>query len=144
MKSIIKLEGDIIGLDLGEQRTGVARINTFARIAEPLEIIATNEDDFMDSLVCVIDAHSAQALVVGLPRGLDGQETKQTYWAKELTRKIQGHVSVPVFSIDEAGTTKQARESNKNKEYVDSIAAGILLEDFLAEVLRGNIENVSI
>ena len=35
MKSKIKLVSDILGLDLGLKRTGVARINLIAKIAEP-------------------------------------------------------------------------------------------------------------
>lgn len=144
MKSKIKLTGDILGLDLGEQRTGVARMNVVARIPEPLAILSTVNENFIESISELVARYNADALVVGLPRGLDGQETKQTLWAREMTNKIQDLITVPVFSIDEAGTTKQARELNKNEKYVDSIVAGILLEDFLAEVARGNIENVTI
>lgn len=140
----IKLSGDIIGLDLGMSRTGVARLNTIARIAEPLDVIEMTEDTFVEDVVKIIDKYGAYCVVVGLPRGLNGQDTEQTKWARNKTRQLKEKLKVPTYSIDEAGTTKQAEQIIKPGQNVDSVAAGILLEDFVNEVLEGRIQNVSI
>lgn len=144
MKSKIKISSDVIGLDLGAQRTGVARINAIARIADPLSPLATTDDNFLEQIQDICVKYQACALVTGLPRGLDGQETQQTIWARELSSKIEHAIDVPVFSIDEAGTSKQAAEIRQPGQSLDSVAAGILLEDFIAEVSRGKIDNVTL
>jgi len=144
MKSKIKLQGDIIGLDLGLKRTGVARINLIAKIAEPLQPIIMDKQDLIESVRTLIAQHDACAVVVGLPRGLDGQVTEQTEWALEVTKGLESAIEEPVFSIDEALTTKVAEDRVNLGESIDSVAAGILLEDFLGEVLAGRIENVTL
>lgn len=144
MKSKIKLESDILGLDLGLKRTGVARINLIAKIAEPLQPILMDSMNLVSEVQQLIAKHNACAVVVGLPRGLDGQETEQTSWAMRITSELEDALEEPVFSIDEALTTKVAEDRANAGESVDSVAAGILLEDFVGEVLAGRIENVSI
>ena len=144
MKSKIKLDSDILGLDLGLKRTGVARINLIAKIAEPLSAIQMDNTDLVSKVQELITEHNACAVVVGLPRGLDGQETEQTAWAIKITSELENALKEPVFSIDEALTTKFAEDRANLGESIDSVAAGILLEDFVGEVLAGRIENVSI
>lgn len=141
MKSKIKLEGDIIGLDLGMARTGAARMNTYAQISEPLDPIDMR-GDLIRSVEGMCTQLSACALVIGIPRGLDGQDTQQTVWAKEQVAAITAAVGLPVFEIDEAGTTKEAEKIARKNDSVDSVAACILLEDFRNEVISGRIENV--
>lgn len=139
----IKLSSDVLGLDLGLKRTGVARINLIAKIAEPLTPIMMDGQDLVESVRELIAKYNACAVVVGLPRGLDGQETEQTAWAVEVTKRLIDSLEEPVFSIDEALTTKAAEDRANPGESVDSVAAGILLEDFLSEVSAGRIENVT-
>jgi putative Holliday junction resolvase len=143
MKSKIKLSSDILGLDLGLKRTGVARINLIAKIAEPLQPILMDGTDLVSEVQGLIAKHNACGVVVGLPRGLEGQETEQTAWALKITSELEKALEEPVFSIDEALTTKFAEDRAKTGESVDSVAAGILLEDFVGEVLAGRIENVT-
>ena len=133
-----------MGLDLGMSRTGVARIHTVARIAEALPDINMAKDDLIEAVNVLVHELQASAVVAGLPRGLDGQETDQTRWAKQQITKLEEGLGVPLFVIDEAGTTKQALARASAGESVDGVAAGILLEDFLREVERGRIANVSI
>ncbi len=142
MSSKTKLEGDIIGVDLGMSRTGVARLHTTAQIAEPLAVIDMKEGLLVDQIQAVIDEHQACALIAGVPRGLDGQHTEQTIWAEKIIEELRNAVTVPVYSIDEAGTTKQAEERAHENQSIDSVAAGILVEDFISEVASGRIKNV--
>ncbi len=141
--SKIKLQGDIIGLDIGAARTGVARINSVARIAEPLTVIDMKSDGFVEKVNSVISENDACAVVVGVPRGLDGQVTEQTRWTVDLLKTLENGLKVPVYSIDEAGTTKKAELISHPGQSIDSVAAGIILEDFTVEVLAGRIDNVS-
>ncbi len=140
----IILNGDIIGLDLGMRRTGVARINTIAKIAEPLTDIDMHVQDLSREVSKLAIELNACAVVVGIPRGLDGQETGQTLWAENERLKLENSIELPIFSIDEAGTTKLAEERVKKDQSVDSVAACIILEDFIEELSRGKIDETTI
>jgi len=137
-----KLTGDIIGLDLGKARTGVARLNTIARIAEPMNEIAMS-DKFLVDVQKVVSESKASGLVVGIPRSLDGKSTDQTIWAENVYESLKNSLEIPVFNTDEAMTTKKAEERAHPGQSIDSVAAGIILEDFANEVLEGRVENVS-
>lgn len=139
---MIKLQGDLLGLDLGQRRTGVARLSTVARLAEPLPVI-TMDEHFITNVANIATEYGAVAVVAGLPRGLDGQETEQTAWARKLTEELKNGLELPIFLLDEAVTTKQAELRAQAGQDIDSVAAGIILEDFAAEVVRGRVDNVS-
>jgi len=138
------LSGDIISLDLGKSRTGVARISTFAGIAEPLSLIQMTTDDLYSRVEKLVKEHSAVAVCVGLPRGLDGQDTEQTLWSSAIFQQLQSELDVPMFQIDEAGTSKRAEEIRRPDQSIDSVAAGIIAEDFLREIQLGRVADVSV
>ncbi len=127
------LEGELIGLDIGEKNIGVARISTFARIAEPLETINANLDAFT-AILTAVKEHDAVAVVIGLPRGLDGQETAQTAKIRQFVSEFSKKTDKPLYLIDEAGTTKEAekRLTSNPSASIDSLAATIFLEDFVS------------
>lgn len=126
------LEGTILGLDVGSRRIGLARINAFAKLSEPLPEIDLERSEAFETIKQVISQHTASAVVVGLPRGLEGQETEQTAYCRKFAEDLAENINLPVFLIDEAGTTKEAELRAKNSsESVDSIAASIILEDFV-------------
>lgn len=144
LNNTIKLDGDIIGLDLGMSRTGVARLHTIAKIAQPLKEIDMKQGLFISEVQRVLEREGAVALVVGLPRSLEGKDTEQTLWVHNQVELLEQHVIVPVFTSDEAGTTIQAEKRVKDGESVDSVAAGIILETFIEHVEQGKVENVSV
>jgi putative transcription antitermination factor YqgF len=144
----MQLSGDIIGLDVGSARTGVARMSTFAKIAEPLQPIVHAKTALHDGLAGLIADLSPCAVVVGLPRGLDGQETDQTRIVTDIYETLcsdfEKKGTLPFFLIDEAGTTKQAELRATKNQSVDSVAAAIILETFIVQLEKGNIENAFI
>lgn len=142
---ILKLEGDILGLDLGTARTGVARMNTVARIAEPLNVLdmKVSDSELVLQVKQLVADYDACALVVGLPRNLSSENTAQTDWVEEKIALLIDGLVVRVFSLDEALTTHTATGRAMGGQAIDSVAAGIILEDFAAEVINGKIPNVT-
>jgi putative Holliday junction resolvase len=126
---------EFIGLDVGAKRIGVARINTLVGIAEPLRVLDSESDTLMEQIHSMIQQLSASGVVVGLPRGLDGQETQQTVYSREFARMLKSELSVPVYVIDEAGSSREADElvARGVSGAQDSIAAGIILETFIQQ-----------
>lgn len=128
----------IISLDVGAQRIGVAVANSIARIASPLVTIQ-HDANVMSQITQLLTTESATALVVGLPRGLDGQETGQTQAVRDFVVELQKHIDVPLFFQDEALTSRKAEDElqSRGKPYekgdIDALAATYILEDYLQE-----------
>ena len=126
-----QLEGELIGLDIGTKRIGVARVNTMAKIAEPLETIeVANETNGMDQVVQMLSSLEIEGVVIGLPRGLNGQDTSQTEYCRDFAAELHQKIGIPVFMIDEAATSVES-ESIADKGSIDSRSAVIFLEDFV-------------
>lgn len=120
----------VLGLDVGSKRIGVARGTTLARLATPLAVISVDGQE-LTQIKRFIERENAQALVVGLPRGLDGQETAQTASVRDFGQTLAA-LGLPLHWQDEAGTTKQAEaEARGSVRNVDARAAAILLQDYL-------------
>lgn len=125
---------EIIGIDYGEKYIGIARVNSEVALAEPLQTFSGEFTDLLAVLVDYIEEFSTTKIVVGLPRGLDGQATEQTEVCVNFARSLSADLSnIEVFLVDEAGTSQEAifRKNVGSKAGIDSIAAAILLEDFL-------------
>jgi RNase H-fold protein (predicted Holliday junction resolvase) len=69
---------EIIGLDVGERNTGIARGNSLAKLAEPLKSVKTA--DVLDELQKMAEKKRVNEVVIGLPRNLEGKDTRQTAW----------------------------------------------------------------
>lgn len=126
----------ILALDVGAQRIGVARANSIARIASPLTTLQHGEQIF-DDIAQLLRQEKADELVVGLPRGLEGQETDQTRYVRQFVTDLQQHITVPVHLQDEALTSVKAEkelEARKKpfaKGDIDALAATYILSDYL-------------
>ena len=128
----------ILALDVGERRIGVAAANMAARLAAPLTTLIKSESTFSD-IQALIDQHDAELLVVGLPRGLDGQHTSQTIVVEEFKSALEQYVSVSLHWQDEALTSKQAESEleARGKLYkkgdIDALSATYILDDFMRD-----------
>jgi len=128
-----------LALDVGERRIGVALADAGVRFAHPLTTLERTADIF-EQIKKLIDEHRAATIIVGLPRGLDGQTTEQTRRAEAFVDELQQHTDVPIRWQDEALTSVKAEAELKathkqayNKADVDALAATYILEDFIAE-----------
>ncbi|MBA3757491.1 Holliday junction resolvase RuvX [Candidatus Saccharibacteria bacterium] len=122
----------LLGLDVGLARTGVARASAVARQAEPLMTIETSKA--LGTLAELIEKQSIGIIVVGLPRNLQGEDTDQTRWVRKWVKEAKAAVEVPFYWQDEALTTVIARAgavAHKKPRDVDALAAAIILQDFL-------------
>lgn len=129
-----------IGLDVGRERTGLARASTVAKLAEPIGAVPTEE--VSNRLKELNRSESIEALVIGLPRGLEGQETGQTAWVRQWVEHLKEEAAFPIYAQDEALTTKLAearRLAGKQIHDIDALAASIILQDFLDTPEAGRV-----
>lgn len=129
--------GHIVALDVGARRIGVATAHIVARIASPLTTLEVS-DAIHRQIKTLLEEQEAVALVVGLPRNLEGNETEQTKAVQNFIEELRQHVDTPVYWQDEAVTSVlskaalQAKKGSYTKGEVDAHAAALILDDFLA------------
>ncbi len=128
---------NVLGLDVGERRIGVAVANVTARLPRPLLTIDRMETDAFETIIGLANEYNAEHVIIGLPRGMQGQETAQTISTRRFAEELKKRISVPIALQDEAGTSLMAKQElqAKNKGYekadVDKLAATYILQDWL-------------
>ncbi len=128
---------EFLGVDVGGSKVGIARGSALAKIAQPLKTVSAKEA--LDELLVLVSESNANGIVVGLPRGLDGQETPQTREVRRWVQQAKAMIGLPFFWQDEALTSKKA-ERLKLKADEHSLAASIILQDFLDSVEDDRVE----
>ncbi len=122
-----------LGIDYGARRIGLAVGDDETKLARPLATVGAPE------LADTIKREGPfAAVVVGLPRNLDGADTPQTLAVRRFTDDVlwRTHHIEAVYQ-DEAATSQVAEEQLKEsgkpytKADIDAEAATIILQDYL-------------
>ncbi len=125
----------VLALDVGSRRVGVAIGSFAARLPQPLTTLI-NDENLVSELKRIIDTESVTDLVIGLPRGLQGQDTEQTIEIATFAKQLKQELNLTVHFQDEAVTSKQAeselqaRGKTYDKSDIDALAATYILEDW--------------
>ena len=127
-----------LGVDLGSVRVGVALSDTTGTLASPLAVLPRSAD-LLDRLADLVLEHEAGAVVVGLPRSLDGAERRAARAARSEADLLAERVDVPVHLHDERLSTVTAhaalaaagRTGRQRRGSVDASAAAVLLQTWL-------------
>jgi putative transcription antitermination factor YqgF len=67
------MAANLIALDVGEQRVGVSLVRAEVRLAATMPTLLRQAEDFWQQLEAILKEYEITTVVVGLPRGLDGQ-----------------------------------------------------------------------
>ena len=124
---------NILALDVGDVRIGVAIANTIARIPNPLAILQNGPKVFLE-IESLVREHDISAIVVGLPRNMSGEETGQSEVSRSFADKLKEHISLPMSFADESLSSKHAEQHRSKlkrnpKEPLDDVAACFILEE---------------
>lgn len=129
-----------LGLDVGAVRIGVALATRELSVARPLKTLAHQAADFWTEFDTLCDVHDIDTVVLGLPRGLDGQETAQTAATRAFGEELGIHApQLRIVWQDEALTSVKAEDAlrQNGKPYtkgdIDALAASYILADYVAE-----------
>lgn len=133
-------EHRILSLDVGSKRIGLATWEPKTRWITPLPALQrkTLKKD-LEAFQTIIRRHQIEGFLVGLPIGLGGKITKSTenalFWVEQLKKAFE----LPVHTYDESLSTKDAleilkdRSTKEKKEKKDSVAAALILEEFMRD-----------
>jgi putative holliday junction resolvase len=128
----------LLGLDLGERRIGVAVSDDLGIIASPFRIIDLKRQSLADVAALASDM-KVDGIVVGLPRGMSGEEGHQARETRAMAAEIEAIVEVPIIFWDERLTSAIAdrvlashgRSSKSRRGERDAIAAAVMLQSYL-------------
>ncbi|MDO4872326.1 MAG: Holliday junction resolvase RuvX [bacterium] len=130
---------NLMALDVGTRRIGVALADSGIRIAVPLTTIEVDDNHSeIEQIIQIITREKINILVIGLPRNLSGEETAQSSYTKNFAQNFEFAVDKIDFQ-DESLTSVQAEDLLKSykKPYskgdIDMNAAAIILQDYLEE-----------
>lgn len=125
--------GNIVGLDVGDARIGVARAHTIAKIPEPLKPI-NHDENFTANLSKLLQEQSTSTVVVGIPRNMSGQETEQSRKIRTFIDGVKQKLTdVNFVFVDESLSSKRADEymkTNGTNASQDSISACYILQEY--------------
>ena len=128
---------NLLALDVGEKRIGMAMADTAVRIAVPFGWLEHTETILTD-LAEVLLRHEIDVIVVGYPRNQSGEPTKQTAYVEEFVKTIaELDIDAEIVYQDESLTSVQAEARLgtriKNKGEIDAEAASIILQDYMEQ-----------
>ena len=119
----------ILGIDYGEKRIGLAISDETQTLARELDILSPKE--FWKSLNLLILNHSISKIVIGWPLNMSGGETQKTKEVESFKLKVESQTGLPVDIMDERLSSQMAEHIKGNKKDLDSLAAQILLQNYL-------------
>ncbi len=130
-----------VSLDVGDVRIGVAKSDIMGIIATPLEVIDRRKTKAVKRIEEILKEQNTNALVIGIPKSLDGTEKRQAEKVREFIEKLKNSIdNLEIHEVDERLTTVSAdrilNETNRKgalekRKVVDKVAAALILQSFL-------------
>lgn len=133
----------IMGLDFGSKTVGVAVSDSLLLTAQGVEIIRRKDENKLRQTLArieeLIEEYEVTEIVLGLPKNMNATEGIRVELTNEFKEKLERRTGLPVTMWDERLTTVSAdkimmeagvRRENR-KEYVDKIAAMLILQGYL-------------
>ena len=136
----------ILGLDYGARTVGTAVSDGLMLTAQTLKTIERKEENKLRRTLREIEGliaeYQVDTVILGLPLHMDGSMSERAEKTLEFKEILEKRTGLPVILRDERLTTVAADEileesgikKSDRKKYIDSIAAGIILQDYLNEI----------
>lgn len=130
-------------MDFGGKTCGVALSDPLMITVQPKEIIRRDRENKLRRTLArieeLIEEYDVGLIVLGLPLNMDDSQGERARKTLEFQESLQRRTGLPVVMSDERLTTVEAEEimrkqgipREKFHDYVDMIAAGIILEEYM-------------
>jgi len=134
-------EGRILGVDFGDVRMGLSRSDPGRCFASPWKVV-TYKGTFKRAAHLVVEASvegEVVAIVVGMPRSMDGSYTGKAEQVGEFVTFLRTLTELPVDVWDERLSTVEATRAMRTaglrerriRPKVDKVAAALILQGWL-------------
>lgn len=142
----LHLNQNLLAIDFGTKVIGLA---TFCPGQDPFptpygRIICQGQNNDLQKLQQIISDEAIEAIIIGLPKFLDGQETRMSKIVENFGDALAKKVgNIPIFYQEESLSTKEAEERMKNSprynykvdpRQIDALAASIILEEYICSL----------
>ena len=140
----MKLDGTVLGFDVGARRIGVAVGSAFGSGARALAVIDVhgNGPDWA-AIDRLRQEWRPDGLVVGDPMTLDGGDQPIRKRAHAFARELKARYQLPVVLVDERSSSVEAaqrfaldraegRKRKRDAVALDAVAAAVIIERWLA------------
>lgn len=136
----------VLGLDIGDRRVGIATSDATGTIAGPRGTYTRRSlPEDAAHLAQLARDLGAAAIVVGLPRNMDGTEGEQARKTRELAEAVAARSGLPLHYVDERLTSVEAERAmiegglsrRGRKKRADELSAVLILQAWLDRAGRG-------
>lgn len=138
-----------LAIDVGTKKHGLSISDPDAKFALPyLSFDSQNKKEDTNKIVGIIIKEKIDAVVIGLPKKIDGTDTDMTQVVKSFSKLLENKLksnslqNIKFYFQNELLTTKTAgsllkergiHNKKEQKNMIDSLAATVILNDFLEE-----------
>ena len=130
----------LLALDYGTKRTGIAVTDDLQIIASGLTTVAT--ENLLDFLEKYVTKEDVELFLIGEPKQMDNSPSESEKHIGPFIEKLKLKFSnIPIIRVDERFTSKMAfqtmidsglkKKQRQNKALVDEISATIILQSYL-------------
>lgn len=135
-----------MGLDFGKKTCGVAISDSLLITAQPKEIIRRDRENKLRKTFVrieqLIEEYDVGLIVLGLPLNMDDTQGERARKTLEFQDSLHRRTGLPVVMSDERLTSVEAEEimqkqgipREKYHDYVDMIAANIILSEYMEKM----------
>lgn len=133
---------NLLGIDVGERRIGVAMGESTLRLAVPVRVIERESIKHdAESIQELVREYDADRIVIGLPLLVDGSEGEQAARVRGFVDRLRTMVTTPFEFWDERFSTVEAMNAQRDAGHntrsgratIDASAAAVLLQSYLDE-----------
>lgn len=128
----------MLALDVGRRRIGLAGCDPLGLTVTPLPALQRGRFPAdLELMKELVQRRGVRALVVGLPLDASQQPTEQAQHCRRYGERLARHLALPLAFVNEFASSWAAGERHglhgDRSGALDSAAAGLLLEQWLAE-----------
>ena len=131
-----------LGIDLGSKTVGLAISDPTLTIASSFKTIFFENEDYestIDDIKLIVKENDIGKIVLGLPKNMNNTLGERALITTNYKKLLEDNTDVPVVMYDERLTSvisnsiliEADMSRKKRKKKVDSIAAQVILQDYL-------------
>ena len=129
-----------MAIDYGDAHTGVAFSDPTGFLVGTITTINSwRQEIVLDQLLRLIEEHRPEEIVLGFPKNMDGTDGRKADLYRQLAALLEEASGMKIILWDERRTTidahrilfNQGKDSRKRRKIVDSVAASLILENYL-------------
>ena len=130
----------ILGVDLGDARTGLAVSDALGFLAGGIGYIKSGHmPKVAEEILLAVEEHDVGLIVIGNPINMNGTYGPRAEKIQSFVELLQTMTDIPIIKFDERLSTAAAHrilnetniKSGKRKTVIDTLSAQIILQNYL-------------